>query len=296
MATSSGAGGAERCPPPTAAKRPTGAASPCCNRRTTPGSCAWPHGRHCISGSCRRSCRRRALGPWPRYFMPNLMFVSGLNSPLGRAAVAHHARRRRLDLHQADLAGAATRIGPVVAFHPDHGVGQRHRDAIGRGVAGDDRDRSVRPTIVPWQWYPPRFSSFLPGGQSTWTRAPFRSAATLTVSVNFALGAGPLLTSLWPVFLRRCSSVASATTGLCLWSSRWWQRSLSPSACLARSVFSTSCYLSRPRLAALSSLSPPASWPAERRSFRHGWKYLLPSRQMSSPRQQMLPLTRSVLS
>ena len=31
--------------------------------RATPGSCAWRHGRHCISGSCRRSCRRRAAAP-----------------------------------------------------------------------------------------------------------------------------------------------------------------------------------------------------------------------------------------
>jgi hypothetical protein len=46
--------------------RPTlrqGGASPCCNRPTTPGSCGAPHGRHCISGSCRRWCRRRADAP-----------------------------------------------------------------------------------------------------------------------------------------------------------------------------------------------------------------------------------------
>ena len=57
---------------------PRGDASPCCNRPTKPGSCAWRHGRHCISGSCRRSCRRRAHAPWPRYFMPYLMFTTGL--------------------------------------------------------------------------------------------------------------------------------------------------------------------------------------------------------------------------
>ena len=36
------------------------ASPPSGNRRPRPGSCAWHHGRHCISGSSRRSFRRRA--------------------------------------------------------------------------------------------------------------------------------------------------------------------------------------------------------------------------------------------
>jgi len=43
--------------------RPSGP-SPCGNRPTTPDSSGSPHGRHCISGSCRRSCRRRDRAPW----------------------------------------------------------------------------------------------------------------------------------------------------------------------------------------------------------------------------------------
>jgi hypothetical protein len=43
---------------------PPSAPSPCCNRRPRPDSSAWRHDRHCISGSCRRWCRRRGLAPW----------------------------------------------------------------------------------------------------------------------------------------------------------------------------------------------------------------------------------------
>ena len=96
-----------------------------------------------------------SLCAMPRYFMPNLMLVSGLNSPLVRAGVAHHAGGRRLDLHQADLAGPAARVRPVVALDADDGMRQRHRHAIGcriarnqRGVAGGTRDASRRPRAL----------------------------------------------------------------------------------------------------------------------------------------------------
>ena len=39
-------------------------ASPCRNSRARPGSCAWRRGRHCISGSSRRSFHRRVSVPW----------------------------------------------------------------------------------------------------------------------------------------------------------------------------------------------------------------------------------------
>lgn len=47
-----------------ASPAPPSAPSPCCNRRRRPGSSASLRGRHCISGSCRRWCRRRGPAPW----------------------------------------------------------------------------------------------------------------------------------------------------------------------------------------------------------------------------------------
>ncbi len=41
-----------------ARRAPPIAPSPCGNKPTTLRSCAWRRGRHCISGSCRRWCRR----------------------------------------------------------------------------------------------------------------------------------------------------------------------------------------------------------------------------------------------
>ena len=67
-----------------------------------------------------------------RYFMPYLMLVSGSKSPLTEPLIAHHPRRRRLDLHQADLAGAADHVRPVVAFDLDDGLGKRHRHTVAR--------------------------------------------------------------------------------------------------------------------------------------------------------------------
>ena len=52
------------------------AASPCCNRRTKPGSCAWRHGRHCSAGWSRRYRRRPACGP-----RPDTSCRSGCSSP-----------------------------------------------------------------------------------------------------------------------------------------------------------------------------------------------------------------------
>jgi len=45
-------------------RAPPSAPSPCCNRRRRSDSSASRRGRHCISGSCRKWCRRRDPAPW----------------------------------------------------------------------------------------------------------------------------------------------------------------------------------------------------------------------------------------
>ncbi|MCY1237814.1 hypothetical protein D9M72_505250 [compost metagenome] len=62
----------------------------------------------------------------------------GIVEALGRAGIAHHARRCRLDLHQADFAGTATCLGVEVAFDFHHRMGEIDRNAVLLGVGLDE--------------------------------------------------------------------------------------------------------------------------------------------------------------
>ncbi|QTK77992.1 hypothetical protein AT6N2_C0018 [Agrobacterium tumefaciens] len=61
----------------------------------------------------------------------------GIVERLGRAAIAHHPRRRRLDLHEPDLAGAAARLGIELALHGHDRMRKIRGDAITLGIFDD---------------------------------------------------------------------------------------------------------------------------------------------------------------
>ncbi|MNY03475.1 hypothetical protein D3C86_1360970 [compost metagenome] len=61
----------------------------------------------------------------------------GIVERLGGAAIAHHPRRCRLDLHQPDLACAAAGLRIELAFDRNHGMRQIGGNAVTLGIFDD---------------------------------------------------------------------------------------------------------------------------------------------------------------
>ena len=92
---------------------PNGSAKPCAAapgrgraRSRRAGPCAWRrnNSRAGRGGRRGRDCRWPPARRRRRYFTAYLRLVSASSRPRGRAVIAHAARRRMLDLHQAPMA------------------------------------------------------------------------------------------------------------------------------------------------------------------------------------------------